>query len=551
MPATHFAKLCPLCQQPVPTWFQPEATLAPHLVRILKDRHPAWDKQAQPCPQCIFEAVQSARLERGNRSLQGKLDAPFPVYLADQQEILPTPHRINAHPRFTGRGVTIAFLDSGFFPHDDLVQPVNRILTFADATGPEIIEKPLPSQRPQPTSWHGTMVTTIGAGNGYLSQGFYRGIAPHANLVLVKTGAKNSRNITERHIQHALEWVIANQERYNIRVVNISLGGDHPSTGQMTPLDMTVEKAIEKGMVVVAAAGNSGKKVIVPPASAPSAIAVGGVDDQNSLQRRHRKMFWSNFGSGVNDTNKPDVLAPAIWLAAPMLPRTWVHLEAMFLWRLGQVADEAIPFILADDPTHRHLTRKKRSLPLDNVRHAIHQRIREQKYIHPHYQHVDGTSMAAPIVSGVAAQLLEAIPDLTPAQIKETLQKTAEPLRAIPFERQGWGVVNGCAAFAAAFRHHFGTLSKPHIPGHTSLNYTDPTAHHVALIGSFNQWDPTGYEFRQEKPGLWQITIPKPTPGVHPYKILVNYQHPIAHPENQSRVEDGYGGFYSLLKIEP
>jgi serine protease AprX len=482
--------------------------------------------------------------------MQEQWDSPFPVYLRDQQEILPTHHRVNAHPRFTGRGVTVAFLDSGFYPHDDLIQPINRILCFADATEKEVVEKKLPTTRPQISSWHGTMVTTIGVGNGYTSDGLYRGIAPDANLVLVKTGEKNSPRITESHIQHALEWVIANQERFNIRVVNISMGGDHPSTGEMTPLDETVERAVAQGMVVVAAAGNSGRKIIIPPASAPSAITVGGVDDHNSLQRRHRRMFWSNYGTGAQGLTKPDVLAPAIWLAAPMLPRTWVHLEAMFLWRLGQVADEAIPLLLADDPTHRHLARKKRSLPLDNVRQAIHQRIREQKYIHPHYQHVDGTSMAAPIVSGLAAQLLEAVPTLTPLEVKELLHKTAEPLRAIPFERQGWGVVNGSAAVAAAFRQTLGTPTKPRIAGHTTLVYTDPTAQHVALVGSFNQWNPAGHEFSQEKPGLWHITIPKPSPGVHPYKILVNYQHVIAHPENQSRVEDGYGGFYSLLKVE-
>ncbi|MBP7998783.1 MAG: S8 family serine peptidase [Chloroflexi bacterium] len=550
MPASKLTDTCPLCYRHIFAWYKPPFTLAHHISRILKERFPAWNGHGTPCPQCIFEAAQQARLERNNRSLQGQLDAPFPVYLRDQQEILPTPHRINAHPRFTGQGVTVAFLDSGFFPHDDLVRPHNRILCFADATEKVVTEKKLPTTRPQLASWHGTMVSTIGVGNGYTSGGFYRGIAPGANMVLVKTGEKHSHRITEEHIHHSLSWVIANRERFNIRVVNISLGGDHPSTGQMTPLDILVEKAVEQGLVVVAAAGNSGRKLIIPPASASSAITVGGVDDQNSLQRRHRKMFWSNYGHGVHGISKPDLLAPAIWLAAPMLPRTWVHLEAMFLWRLHHVADEAIPLLLSDDPTHQHLARKKRALPLNNVRHAIHQRIREQKYIHPHYQHVDGTSMAAPIISGLVAQLLEALPTLTPEQIKDVLQKTAEPLRAIPFERQGWGVVNGCAAFAAAFRHTLGTIPKPRIPGHTTLTYTDPTAQHVALIGSFNQWNPAGYEFSEEKTGLWHISIPKPSTGVHPYKILVNYHHSIAHPENQSRVEDGYGGFYSLLKID-
>ena len=322
MPASKLADSCPLCYRPVYAWYRSAQPLAPHLVRFLKARYHAWNGHGRPCPQCVFEAAQAARLERSNRSLQESLDAPFPIYLRDQQTILPTYQRINAHTRFSGQGVTVAFLDSGFFPHNDLVQPINRILCFADATETEVTEKQLPTTRPQPTSWHGTMVTTIGVGNGYTSDGFYRGIAPSANLVLVKTGEKKSHRITEEHIQHGLEWVMTNRERFNIRVVNISLGGDRPSTGQMTPLDETVERAVASGLVVVAAAGNSHKRIIVPPASAPSAITVGGVDDRNSLQRRHRRMFWSNWGTGVNGVQKPDVLAPALWIAAPMLPRT-------------------------------------------------------------------------------------------------------------------------------------------------------------------------------------------------------------------------------------
>lgn len=308
MSASDLIDSCPLCHQPVYAWYNPQQPLAPHLVRVLKEQHPAWNGRGRACPQCVFAAAQQARLERSNRTLQSQLDAPFPVYLRDQQEILPTPVRINAHPRFTGRGITIAFLDSGFYPHDDLIKPIDRIVAYADATEKEVTGKKLPTPRPHPSSWHGTMVTSIAAGNGYTSNGLYRGIAPEANLVLVKTGDKQTHRISEAHIQHALKWVIDNQTRHNINVINISLGGDHPSSGEMTPLDALVEEAVGRGMVVVAAAGNSGKKMIVPPASAPSTITVGGVNDQNSLQRRHRKMFWSNFGAGVGGVNKPDVL---------------------------------------------------------------------------------------------------------------------------------------------------------------------------------------------------------------------------------------------------
>ena len=83
-----------------------------------------------------------------------------------------------------------------------------------------------------------------------------------------------------------MTWVLANQARYNIRVVNISLGGDHPANGKLSDLDRLVEQAVEQGMVVVAASGNGGVERLVPPASAPSAITVGGLDDGNSYDHR-------------------------------------------------------------------------------------------------------------------------------------------------------------------------------------------------------------------------------------------------------------------------
>ena len=305
---------------------------------------------------------------------------------------------------------------------------------------------------------------------------------------------------------------------FDIRVVNVSLGGDHPSTGKLTMLDELAEEAVAQGLVVVTAAGNGGQHRIVPPASAPAAITVGGVNDQNVLDPRFRRRWPSNYGFGAHKVAKPEVLAPSIWLAAPMLPRTWVHNEALFLWELERSSDRELSGFLQTEYAETRFKKETRRLPLDEVRRIIRGRMNEQKYIHPHYQHVDGTSMAAPVVSAVAAQMLEANLALTPSQVKEILVQTAEPLDGVPFAQQGAGVINAGAAVALALRARGGLFEElPLSPRLTrksvTFYYHDPSARSVALVGGFNGWQSKKYHLHGPAHGMWQITIPRPPAG--------------------------------------
>ena len=545
---------CPLCGRPVdPAIFQFHRDLEPPIVRRLRARHPGWEPDSGVCPDCVAEAVQQAQAGRSPTPIHQELQLPFPVYARDEVHLLPTPVRVRANPRYTGRGVTIAFLDSGFYPHPDLARPRNRILAHVDARGPEPVAKPN-FKKPHGASWHGLMTSSLGAGNGFMSDRLYQGIATHANLVLVKTGNRRGRRIHEGDIHRALAWVIANRDRFDIRVVNISLGGDHVTTGRLTELDRLVEEAADADLVVVAAAGNSGNRGLVPPASAPSAITVGGLDDQNSLDRRHHRMYHSSYGPGARGARKPDVIAPAQWLAAPMLPHTGVHHEALFLWQLLRASDSEMRRILETDYAHARFKKETLRLPLDDVRRVIRERMVEQKFIHPHYQHVDGTSMAAPIVSAVAAQMLEANPSLSPARVKELVAATAEPLEGVPAEQQGAGVINAGGAVAAALRAPGGPLpgwpTSPHLLRRSlTFYYIDGNASEVALVGSFNGWRPAGHALQAHSPGVWQITLPRLPRGQHLYKFLVDGKRWTHDAENPARVEDGYAGFSSVLTI--
>ena len=100
--------------------------------------------------------------------------------------VLPTPLRMDADERFTGRGVTMAFLDSGFYPHRDLTEPRKRIVAYHSLFATDGDDTSLHTA--DVASWHGMMTSVVAAGSGALSDGVYRGIASEADLVLVKIG---------------------------------------------------------------------------------------------------------------------------------------------------------------------------------------------------------------------------------------------------------------------------------------------------------------------------------------------------------------------------
>jgi serine protease AprX len=190
--------------------------------------------------------------------------------------VIPTPVRLNSNPEYTGKGVTVAFLDSGFYPHPDLL---NRVIAYEDLTRERC---DLFSTQPvESWQWHGTQTSVAAAGNGQLSNGVYRGLAHEAELVLVKVSERG--RITEEHIAAGIHWVIANRERYKIRVLNISLGGDEDVPCSRSIVDQAAEEAISHGIAVIAAAGNSGAhgRHSIPPANSPSVITVGGYTDHN------------------------------------------------------------------------------------------------------------------------------------------------------------------------------------------------------------------------------------------------------------------------------
>ncbi len=370
------ARACPVCCRPLDG--DPLRRPAGEVLDLAEINCPGWRADDGMCTSC------EGRFSSARDALT---------------RILPTGLRLGALPERTGKGVTIAFLDAGFYAHPDLVEPRDRILRYYDLTNPRHRRSDL--EHPDDSSWHGMMTSVSACGNGQLSNGLYRGLASEAELVLVKCGSLN--RVVHDDIRKALDWVIRNRRRYGIRIVNISVGGDYPASYHDDSLSRAVERATRQGILVCAASGNLGPGApVLPPASAPAALTVGGLDDKNRLAFASYGVYHSSFGPTLDGLQKPELIAPGIWVAAPILPGTPTADQARLLVELAGAADDELQERIAHnegvDPRIDQLI----SSDTAEIRTRIELALREDKVISPHYKHVDGTSFASPIVASVA-----------------------------------------------------------------------------------------------------------------------------------------------------
>jgi serine protease AprX len=458
--------------------------------------------------------------------------------------VVSTPERFGDDGRLRGRGVTIAFLDSGFHLHPDIAEPAGRVLAYHDVHDP--LGRLEDSGEPPADAWHGTQTCVAAAGSGLLSGGVYRGLASEASLVLVRVGRHG--RISDDAIERGLAWVLENRERYAIRVVSMSLGGDEDRVLTESRINRLAEEAVQQGMVLVAAAGNSGcgpAPRVLPPATAPSVIAVGGYDDANDPERRSLAAYCSSFGRTADGLVKPELIAPAMWVAAPILPgtRAYRRAEALALlaatpdYRLARAATELRPEV-------PELPREAAA-----VRRFVDETLRAEKVVAAHYQHVDGTSFAAPVVASVVAQMLESNPALTPAAVRRILLQTARPAAELPAIRQGYGVVDPAAAVEGARResHAEAGTGEPRLDGGRLLfEFHDDHARTVAVAGDFNGWQPDRMPLWRDSEGLWRGSWPAPPPGLYRYKFLIDGTRWLADPAPSRREPDPYGGFDSV-----
>jgi serine protease AprX len=267
----------------------------------------------------------------------------------------------------TGKGVTVAVVDSG----------VSR--ASVNDFGSRFIGQVSTNDDLQDRFGHGTHIAGIIAGDGAASHGKYVGVAPGANILSVKYSDHNGMS-TEADLVNALHWIYQNRDHYNIRVVNISSTVGTKSRYTESATAAAVELLWGAGVVVVTSAGNNGYdscSTCSAPANDPFVITVGAIDDNGTkaINDDFQKP-WSSAGTTMSGVYKPEVVAPGTNIVSYM--------------------------------------------PYGKNRNEKPENVVDGKYFK-----MGGTSMAAPVVSGVVALMLEANPHLTPNQIKWLLQYTA------------------------------------------------------------------------------------------------------------------------------
>lgn len=502
-------------------------------IALLAEAHwyPYWDSKDGECPACVQEHLLRILLERGDDALHEAVQTAWPLDAEAEFEVLPTRLRLHADPRFSGKGVTLALIDSGFCPHPDLVRPQNRIRVWADATvdpvsvfhfGRGDTPKWPDSDAAHDWQWHGTMTSTVAAGNGFLSHGLYSGLAHSVELVLIQVRDATG-HISSANIVRALHWLHQHGPELGVRIVSLSVSGDAVWPLAGNGVDAAVAALVEAGISVVAAAGNDGQRSLLPPATAPLALTVGGVDDHNMFHHDELSLWHSSYGIASNEALKPELVAPSIWVVAPVLPNSSVARESQSLFARR----------LQTDP-------------------SAQSRIRELKLVTPHYQHSEGTSFAAPIVASTIACMLEANPALTPLVVRDVLRDTAHFIPGVDRERQGAGAVSPGAAVARALaERHSDAARQPHSPRFSAKGITfclhDHSAAKVQVLGSWDDWQLPGLDAHPIEPGFWQTKALHLPAGRYAYKFLLDGQHWLDDPANPRKSHDGAGGLNSVL----
>src|SRR4051794_1832621 len=285
----------------------------------------------------------------------------------------------------TGNGVGVAVIDTGV--DGDLV----------DFDGPDgksrVVETAVVNPDATTASdlyGHGTHVAGIIAGNSWARpstdplRGDYIGVAPDANLVSIKA-SDDTGQATVLDVIYGLQFAVDHKADYNLRVVNLSLDSTTAQSYKVDPLDAAAEAAWFKGLVVVAAAGNRGTNadaVNYAPANDPYVITVGAYDENGTGGPADDTIAdWSSRGTTQDGFAKPDLYAPGSRIVSNLAPNSvFTTLCPTCVFGGGQ------------------------------------------------YIRAGGTSMAAPMVAGAVADVLQSHPSWTPDQVKAALKLGANTL---------------------------------------------------------------------------------------------------------------------------
>jgi serine protease AprX len=355
------------------------------------------------------------------------LDAPVHAFLDIALKAIRADVAFKDNNGLDGSGVGIALVDTGVQLHPDL----SRANGAPQPIEVEIVGR---ERGMQDYYGHGTHVAGILNGSGMMSSGpgafrTFRGLAPGAQLISLRALQPDGSGQTSDVIS-AIDWVVQHRRARSIRVLNLSLGHPVYESYLTDPLCRAVERAVTVGIVVVVSAGNDGRLgsgfgTIDSPGNDPSVITVGAMDDNRTAARDDDVLApYSAKGPTLVDfVVKPDLVAPGSFLVSLRANGSWI------------------------DTAHHELVLRagEYKTTTDGDRDGD-------------YLMLSGTSLAAPMVAGTAALMIQKDPSLRPSDVKTRLMATATKDGLLPFE-DGAGYLDVAAALAATLRS--ATASSP------------------------------------------------------------------------------------------
>jgi len=314
--------------------------------------------------------------------------------------------RANRGLPVSGHGITVAVLDTGVDgTHGDLAGRVVQNIKLADTQSLGVgfnypVAAPNLSNTDQAYG-HGTFVSGVIAGNGQQSGGKYAGVAPGANILGLSAG-----DASLLFVLSGLDYLLTNGSSFNVRVVNCSFSANTVFDAN-DPVNIATRMLTDNGVNVVFSAGNTGPGTgsLNPYSVAPWVISTGATDNQGRLAS------FSSRGDFGSPLFRPTLVAPGV---------NTVSLRASNL--LNVIGANGLP-------------NDSQQLAPTEI---------------PYYTTASGTSFSAPQVAGVIALMLEANPSLTPAQVRDILQRTATPLPPYYVHEVGAGMLNAQAAVLEA-----------------------------------------------------------------------------------------------------
>jgi serine protease AprX len=281
-----------------------------------------------------------------------------------------------------GEGIGVVVIDSGIFMDRDFS------VTIKKRTSRIVWQESFSSNsfKTDDATGHGTHVAGVIGGHGGASDGLYAGVAPKVNLINLKVSDENGIAY-ESDVVAAMQWVYDNKDQYNVRVANLSLNSTVESSYHTSPMDAAAEILWFNGVVVVASSGNKGSNggfntAKAAPANDPFIITVGASDEKGTIEPYDDIIApFSAFGDTDDGFTKPDIIAPGKDIISV--------LAASSDWNLGYP---------------------------------------ERVVLNGEYFRLSGTSMAAPMVTGAVALLLQSEPELTPDQVKYRLLNNGQTI---------------------------------------------------------------------------------------------------------------------------